>query len=220
MSDAALFAVVSGPPGSGKSTIAYPLARALGLPLVAKDTIKEALLTVMDARDVETSRAIGAAAVAAMFAVAAETPRGAVIDCNLHRSLAVPHLRRLPGQIIEIFCRCDREVALARYRARRPRPFRLRPDPGRSLARRRHRAGGGGLAGDRGRHQPPGGPRRLDQARPRRFGGLSGCSAERYRNLAEGPRKSLWGCVSRTSLRTDVRCTARGGGRGPEARSR
>ena len=115
---APVFVVVSGPPGSGKSTIARPLARELGLPLVAKDTIKEALMSVMEVGDVEASRAIGAASVVAMFAVAADSPRGAVIDCNLHRSRAVADLRRLPGRVIEVFCRCDREAAIARYRAR------------------------------------------------------------------------------------------------------
>ena len=36
------FVVVSGPPASGKTTLARAIAPALGLPLVAKDTIKEA----------------------------------------------------------------------------------------------------------------------------------------------------------------------------------
>ena len=44
ISPAPLFVVVSGPPGSGKSAVAEPLARELGLPLIAKDTIKEALM--------------------------------------------------------------------------------------------------------------------------------------------------------------------------------
>jgi 2-phosphoglycerate kinase len=42
-----LFVVVSGPPASGKSTLAPVLARELGLPLIAKDTIKDALMSVL-----------------------------------------------------------------------------------------------------------------------------------------------------------------------------
>ena len=38
------FVLVAGPPGSGKSSLAGPLARELGLPLLAKDEIKEALM--------------------------------------------------------------------------------------------------------------------------------------------------------------------------------
>jgi len=39
------FVVVSGPSASGKTTLARAIAPALGLPLVAKDTIKVAPLT-------------------------------------------------------------------------------------------------------------------------------------------------------------------------------
>lgn len=63
-----LFVVVSGPPASGKSTLAPVLAGELGLPLVAKDTIKEALMSVLPVRDVEASRQVGHAAVVAMLA--------------------------------------------------------------------------------------------------------------------------------------------------------
>jgi predicted kinase len=110
--------VVSGPPGSGKSTLAAPLAAELGLALVAKDTIKDALMSVLPVPDVESSKLLGRAAIAAMLAVAAETPRGSVLDCNFHRTLATGALRRLPGAIVEVFCRCDRDVAATRYLAR------------------------------------------------------------------------------------------------------
>lgn len=118
MATRALYVVVSGPPASGKSTLAPVLARELGLPLVAKDTIKDALMSVLSAPDVDASRQLGRAAVAAMLAVAAESPVGAVIESNFYRSVAVHSLRRLPGTVVEVFCRCDRAVALERYRAR------------------------------------------------------------------------------------------------------
>ena len=102
----ALFVVVSGPPGSGKSTLAPGLAHDLGLPLIAKDTIKDALMSVLPVPDVEASRRIGRSAVAAMLAVATESPTGAVIESNFHRTVAVADLRRLPGQVVEVFCRC------------------------------------------------------------------------------------------------------------------
>ena len=65
-----VYVVVSGPPASGKSTLAPQLAAHLGLPLVAKDTIKDALMSVLDVPDVEASRQLGRAAVRAMLAVA------------------------------------------------------------------------------------------------------------------------------------------------------
>jgi predicted kinase len=110
--------VVSGPPGSGKSTLAVPLAAALGLPLVAKDTIKDALMAADPPPDLEASRRAGSAAVQVMLAVAAASPIGAVVESNFHRSRAADDLRALPGEVVEVFCRCDRAVASERYRAR------------------------------------------------------------------------------------------------------
>jgi hypothetical protein len=111
--------VVSGPPGSGKSTLARAIAPALGLPLIAKDTIKEALMTVLPVPDVAVSRSIGAASGAALLAVAAEAP-GAVLECAWHRSYVQADLAGLPGSVVEVFCRRDRAVAAQRY-ARRSR---------------------------------------------------------------------------------------------------
>lgn len=114
----AVFVVVSGPPASGKSTLAPVLARELGLPLVAKDTIKDALMSVLPVPDVEASRQLGRGAVAAMLAVAAESPIGAVIESNFYRSIAGQTLGQLPGQVVEVFCRLEKAVALERYRSR------------------------------------------------------------------------------------------------------
>jgi predicted kinase len=116
--DSRLFVVVSGPPASGKSTLAPAVAKELGLPLVAKDTIKDALMSVLPVPDVAASRQLGRAAVVAMLAVAAQSPCGAVIESNFHRSRAAADLRRLPGPVVELFCRVDREVARRRYAAR------------------------------------------------------------------------------------------------------
>jgi dephospho-CoA kinase len=47
--------VVSGAPGAGKSTLAVPLARALGFPLVSKDVIKESLFDSLGQVDARVS---------------------------------------------------------------------------------------------------------------------------------------------------------------------
>jgi len=113
-----LFLVVSGPPASGKSTLASSLAEILQMPLIAKDTIKDALFTTLPVADVEASRQLGRAFVAAMLAIAAASPVGAVLESNFYRSMATDSLRQLPGVLIEVFCRCDRMVSHDRYRAR------------------------------------------------------------------------------------------------------
>ena len=75
-------------------------------------------MSVLAVPDVETSRLIGGAAVEVMYSVAASSPVGAVLEANFHRSISRVGIQTLPGKIIEVFCRCDREVALSRYRER------------------------------------------------------------------------------------------------------
>ena len=112
------FVVVSGPPASGKTTLSGVIAPILGLPLIAKDTIKQALMTVLPVPDVAASRVVGRASVAALLAVAAESPGGAVLESVWHRSYALDELRRLPGQVVEVFCRCEPVLAAERYAVR------------------------------------------------------------------------------------------------------
>ncbi len=112
-----IFVLVAGPPGSGKSSLAVPLAGALGLPLLAKDEIKEALMSELGRPGtVEDSRRFGRAAVMAMLQVARSAP-GAVLDSTFY-PYTVPHLTALEGTLVEVRCRCPREVAEQRYQAR------------------------------------------------------------------------------------------------------
>jgi predicted kinase len=113
-----VFVVVNGPPGSGKTSVAEQLAPLLGLPLISKDVIKEALMGVWTVVDVERSRRLGRAAMAVMFSIAEDASSGAVLEANFRRSLAHHELKRLPGDVVEVFCRCPREICLTRYRAR------------------------------------------------------------------------------------------------------
>lgn len=102
------------PPASGKFTVAPWLASHFALPLIAND----ALMSVLAVPDVEASRQLGQAAIRAMLALAAASPIGAVLESNFNRLRAGDELRALPGEVLEVFCRCDREVAARRYRAR------------------------------------------------------------------------------------------------------
>ncbi len=63
------------------ATIAPGPARNLGLPLFAKDTIKEALMDALGVRDADASRRLGAASIGIMFALARENGCG-VVDSN------------------------------------------------------------------------------------------------------------------------------------------
>lgn len=118
-----MFVLVAGSPGSGKSTLAAPLSEQLELPRIAKDEIKQALMDVLGLpQTVADSQQLGRAAVMAMLAVAAASP-GAVLDSTFY-PYTVPSLKRLRPPLIEVRCRCPRELVEARYhqrsRARHP----------------------------------------------------------------------------------------------------
>jgi predicted kinase len=111
------FVLIAGWPGSGKSTLAAALAGELGLPLLAKDEIKEALMEGLGQPEtVAASRRLGKAAVLVMLRAARTCP-GAVLDSTWF-DYALPLARALPGRLIEVHCTVPLELARARYRAR------------------------------------------------------------------------------------------------------
>lgn len=115
------FVLVTGPPASGKSTVAPALARALDAPLVSKDVIKDALVEVVPPAEVEQSRVLGRAAVRAMFSVAQCCDR-AVLESVLRRGEAEEQVLALNAAVVEVFCRAPQDVCRLRFAARAQTP--------------------------------------------------------------------------------------------------
>jgi predicted kinase len=65
------FVIVTGLAASGKTTLAVPLAQALGVPLVSKDAIKEALFEAVGIGDLQWANTLSRAADAALVEIAA-----------------------------------------------------------------------------------------------------------------------------------------------------
>jgi len=119
---------VSGAPGSGKTSLAIPLAAELGYALLAKDRIKETLHDALGAPepDLAWSRRLGGAAMELLWALAADAP-AVVIEANFrpHSQYQRARLSGLAAHPVEVHCACPPELALQRYNARHTHPVHV-----------------------------------------------------------------------------------------------
>jgi glucokinase len=118
-----LLIVVTGAPGTGKSTIGRDLASELRLPLLAKDDVKEVLFDTLGVGDRDSSRRLSVATYEILFAVARrflESGVSCILESNFSR--AEPFRSLPPSRVVQIFCTAPVEVVLDRYarRARHP----------------------------------------------------------------------------------------------------
>jgi predicted kinase len=106
--------LVTGLPGSGKSTLSRELAPRLGLPLIAKDRFKEILFDTLGVADMAWSGRIGGAAVALQFD-AMRSVKHAVVDSALWTDRSEPELEALGLPMVQVYCDCPFEVARQRF---------------------------------------------------------------------------------------------------------
>jgi len=114
--------VVSGAPGSGKTSLAVPLAAELGFALVRKDRIKERLhdgLGGPEPVDLAWSQRLGAAAMELLWALAADAP-AVVIEANFRprHEYERSRISALSAHPVEVNCVCPPELAARRYAGR------------------------------------------------------------------------------------------------------
>lgn len=107
--------VVTGLPGSGKTTLAEPLARQLNLPFISKDHIKEMLADHLGLGPLAGE--YGRAAVNVMLGLAARAPE-VVLESFFWPGLSEPDLVGLRRPLVQVHCRCDPALARARFEGR------------------------------------------------------------------------------------------------------
>ncbi len=108
--------VVSGAPGTGKSAVASALAADLGWPLLALDTIKEALADLLGLGDEDWSFRLGDAAAEIVFRLSAQFP--AVVAEGWWRRERRDRARAEFAGAVEVFCYCEPKLASSRVGGR------------------------------------------------------------------------------------------------------
>jgi predicted kinase len=112
--------LVNGLPGSGKTTLSRRIAKALAVPVVAKDALKEALAEAVPAACPD---GLGAIAMDAAWGLAAEIPGTVVVESWWFRprdlGFVATGLERCGNPpLVEVWCDVPAEIARARVAAR------------------------------------------------------------------------------------------------------
>jgi shikimate kinase len=123
--------VISGMPGSGKSTLGRSLSAALDVPYLDKDEILERLFEIRGIGDIAWRRELSRASDNEL--ISSVQASNSVVVSSFWRApgtsaasgTAIEWLAELNRPIVEIFCYCDAETAASRFKSRKRHPGHL-----------------------------------------------------------------------------------------------
>ena len=117
--------IVSGPPGAGKTTLAKRLGHEVGLPVLSRDDIKDAIFDSMGWSDRQWSVRVGRASYELMYLFAEsllEAKTSIVLETNFDRKFSQSRIEAMRSRtsfdVLEINCSADAIVLARRFRDR------------------------------------------------------------------------------------------------------
>jgi predicted kinase len=120
-----LLIIITGPPGTGKTTLSHRLGALLNLPVLQRDAIKERLFDTLGVRDRAWSRQLGGASYEVLFytlGLLLATRQPCIVESNFQGEPATTTLRTLAHQhhyqLFQIPCYTTPSVLIARLRQR------------------------------------------------------------------------------------------------------
>lgn len=121
-SDLPFLVLVTGPPASGKTTLAEALSRELEWPCISRDAFKEILFDELGWSDRAWSQRLGRATWPLLYHIVAEelgAGRSLIAEANFSAALDAAVFARLPQfRAIQIYCTATPETILERFAAR------------------------------------------------------------------------------------------------------
>jgi predicted kinase len=123
--ESTLLIIISGPPCTGKTTLANKVARKFNLPLMTKDDIKESLFDSLGTRDREWSKLLGISSYRLLYYFMESILKAGhslIVESNFrdqHDSERLRNLTKKYGFVpFQIQCKTNGDVLFERYKKR------------------------------------------------------------------------------------------------------